>query len=87
MAESKLKTSVVVSVAMFAIVHISLLAFSYGTTANEMKSINEKLSGIATGLKTTNQIVLALKESDIRREIQQNYILERVIKLENLIGK
>jgi len=70
---------------LFTLGHLATIFTTYGTMTYEMKSFNRSLNAVVSELKMTNEIVSTLKEDDIRYKMQQDYILNRIEKIESKI--
>lgn len=72
---------------LFSVVHLVILGITYGTMTTEMKNFNKTLSEVVTELKKTNTIIYSMKEDDIKLKIKQEFMLERLNKIEDIQNK
>jgi len=72
---------------LFAVVHLVILGVTYGTITTEMKNFTNTLSEVVIELKKTNTIIFSMKEADIKLELKQEFMLERLNKIEETQGE
>lgn len=72
---------------LFAVVHLVILGITYGTITTEMKNFTSTLSEVVIELKKTNTIIFSMKEADIRLGLKQEFMSERLNKIEETQDK
>jgi len=85
MASSNLKNPWNVTLTIFLVTNIAFFGAAYGAFANQMENVNISIIEIVKELKITNQVIINMKEADIRLKLNQEYAIERIERIESKI--
>jgi len=68
---------------LFTVTHLAIIFMTYGSLTAEMKSFNTSMTEVIGELKKTNESIQELKQSDIKMQAHQEYVDEKIKKLES----